>query len=251
MSSQPTMTSKSASSPPGPASAPQRSSTARARPPQAASFRSTFRSSNGSVPARSVSTTSEAPRAAATRPTKPAPAPSSTTRLPLTISGCAMRCVARAREAGQTKKPVASSPVGFQVVPPCSLGSCSKASRMGNAGCSKWTTCSFQSGPLNKILSSCCSVNLSGVSLDTPKEKPRRATSRRPSPPRRTRRRSSMPSRSASRRSSSTRLEERKDTDSINPRGRCNVRTIAFRQAAVSRFSIASIVPLSMATVTD
>ena len=69
-----------------------------------------LRRKRGSAEGKSMSTTCLAPSAAATNPTRPVPAPSSTTFRPLTRLGLTHRCAESECVDGQTPQPVTSSP---------------------------------------------------------------------------------------------------------------------------------------------
>mmetsp|Transcript_51608 Transcript_51608/g.102526 ORF Transcript_51608/g.102526 Transcript_51608/m.102526 type:complete len:269 (+) Transcript_51608:460-1266(+) len=225
---------------------------ARARPPQAAVLSSTFRCRKGRVPVSSVSTTSCAPKAAATMPGRPVPAPSSTTRRPRTSSGCVMRCVAKARAAGHTQNPVLSSEEALQASSPHWDGLCSTVMGTGSAGCSKLTIASLHMGPLKKSLSSCSSVKLSITYPSFGKAELTKATSRSSAPTRITWMRSSNPRELVWFRKNSTLAAVANDTDTNSPLGRRRVLTIARQQASrCSGLSIASKVPLSTTTVAE
>eukprot|EP00444_Apocalathium_aciculiferum_P008500 CAMPEP_0183401296 /NCGR_PEP_ID=MMETSP0370-20130417/13165_1 /TAXON_ID=268820 /ORGANISM="Peridinium aciculiferum, Strain PAER-2" /LENGTH=215 /DNA_ID=CAMNT_0025582729 /DNA_START=199 /DNA_END=848 /DNA_ORIENTATION=+ len=89
-----------------------------------------FRSSRGIAPSQSVSTTRRAPKAAAAAPTRPMPAPSSSTCKPLTNSGRSHKSLAKYVATGQRHEEVPCTKPG-SVAPRCST-----LSLHGSAGCS-------------------------------------------------------------------------------------------------------------------
>mmetsp|Transcript_80593 Transcript_80593/g.240231 ORF Transcript_80593/g.240231 Transcript_80593/m.240231 type:complete len:215 (+) Transcript_80593:471-1115(+) len=206
------------------------------------------------VTPRSVSTASSAPKAAAVRPARPAPAPSSATRRPLTSPGCDARYAEKALAAGQTKKPVQSSPTArLRAAPPSAPGSCSRLMGPGSAGCSKCTICSPHMGPEYNSLSMCCAVNASGGASAAPSNEGLAIARSRLSRSAGTMwMQSSRPSLTASRRSRSTRDAVAKDTETRMPWGCCSFRAMACRQSSVSSgLSMASSVPLSRTTAAE